>query len=89
MNKQESKENLRLIVMDCNMPIMDGFEAAKEIMEKIVDEHYVPCGIVGYTALIGEDEARNAKESGMVDLLQKPAAFKDLRTKIFANLDKI
>ena len=36
-----------------------------------------------------ENEEKLALESGMLDLLQKPAAFNDLKTKIFFNLNKL
>ena len=38
-------------------------------MEKILLENFVKCGIVGYSALIGENEERIALESGMTGLI--------------------
>ena len=55
--------------MDCDMPIMNGFEASKKIMGKIMKDNYIRCGILGYTALIGENEEKIAREAGMVDLI--------------------
>ena len=51
------------------MPIMDGFEASRRIMNKIKQEHYCCSIIIGYTALIGYDEERASIESGMADII--------------------
>lgn len=42
--------------MDCEMPIMDGFQASKKITKKIKTENYCRSIIIGYTAFIGLNE---------------------------------
>jgi len=34
-NEIPGNDNIKLIIMDCEMPVMDGFEASKNINSKI------------------------------------------------------
>jgi CheY-like chemotaxis protein len=66
------KERYDLVLMDCQMPEMDGFEATKLIRDPSsgVLDHDVP--IVAMTAnAFPEDRARSL-ECGMSDFLSKP-----------------
>lgn len=65
-----------LILMDIQMPIMNGFEATLEI-RKISD---VP--IIGMSASPTETEIDRAKETGMNDYLSKPFKPQDIYSKI-------
>ncbi len=60
-----------LILMDCHMPEMDGYEATKAIREneKITGKH-IP--IVACTANVNEEEMLKCKSVGMDDFLSKP-----------------
>ncbi|WP_411816317.1 ATP-binding protein [Hyphococcus sp. DH-69] len=65
------KEKFDLILMDCSMPEMDGFEATQAIraLEKRAQKEPVP--IVALTAHVaGKDDAW--REAGMDDYLTKP-----------------
>jgi signal transduction histidine kinase/CheY-like chemotaxis protein len=67
-----AKERYDLVLMDCQMPEMDGFEATKAIRDPAsrVLDHDVP--IVAMTAnAFPEDRARSL-ECGMSDFLSKP-----------------
>lgn len=66
------KENNRpfdLVLMDINMPIMDGYTATQMIR---TDEMYDSLPIVAFTALALEDEREKIFESGMNAFLTKP-----------------
>ncbi len=65
-----SSRDYRLILMDCSMPIMDGYEATREIRERI-DEGRVPY-IIGLTGHTGKGAEERCLESGMDHYLSKP-----------------
>ena len=72
---EKSKSNGKyfdLILMDCNMPIMDGFEASS-ILRRMFQSQEVPqCPILGITAYTGEKIKRRCLDSGMDDYISKP-----------------
>ena len=76
-----------LVVMDCQMPVMDGFEAARRIRAWEQNEPgRSPVPIVALTAnaLAGDREACLA--AGMSDYLTKPATMASLAKTLWRNL---
>ena len=69
------KENFDLILMDIQMPIMDGIEATKEI-RKISSFDIVP--IIGVTAGNILIEKEKCMKAGFSDMLAKPIKQQDL-----------
>lgn len=70
-----------LILMDCNMPEMDGFEATRAIrFRKPSEQGNIP--IVALTANAMSDDARVCKEAGMDDYLSKPIKQAVLEAKL-------
>jgi signal transduction histidine kinase/FixJ family two-component response regulator len=67
-----SKTRYPLILMDCQMPEMDGFEATRRIRDRTsaVLDHEVP--IVAMTANAFPEDRVRAIASGMNDFLSKP-----------------
>ncbi|MFT5171239.1 MAG: CheY-like chemotaxis protein, partial [Candidatus Marinamargulisbacteria bacterium] len=66
---QYKKSDYDLILMDCDMPVMDGFEASEAIRE-IDTDHKTPIIAVSRT-ILSEDEALY-KDAGIDDHLEKP-----------------
>jgi signal transduction histidine kinase/CheY-like chemotaxis protein/HPt (histidine-containing phosphotransfer) domain-containing protein len=74
-------KNYALLLTDCHMPYMDGFEltAAVREAEKGVD-HRAP--IIAVTANALEGEAERCIAAGMDDYLSKPLAMVDLKNTL-------
>lgn len=58
-----------LVLMDIQMPVMDGIEATQQIL-KLPGRQGVP--VLALTANIFDEDRRRCREAGMVDLIGKP-----------------
>lgn len=67
-----------LVLMDCQMPIMDGYEATKIIRDphSLVSDHNVP--IIAMTASVMPEDRAKCIEIGMNDYVAKPFNFETL-----------
>ncbi len=65
-----------MVLMDCQMPIMDGFTATREIRE--MDDEKASTPIVALTANAFEDDKKACLAAGMNDYLAKPVRRADL-----------
>jgi len=61
-----------LIFMDCQMPIMDGFEATKKLAEAKKNNEISDIPIVALTANAMKGDKEKCLESGMQDYMTKP-----------------
>ena len=69
------KENsYDLVLMDCQMPIMDGYEATRAIRLLEINQPL----IVALTANVLKEEVDLCHESGMDAVLSKPLPIKEL-----------
>ena len=78
----KNDRNFNLIFMDCQMPIMDGFEATAKIIEneKQANQKHIP--IIALTANAMKGDREKCLASGMNDYLSKPVRQKDFATTI-------
>ena len=67
-----------LIFMDCEMPVMDGFEASRLLMKMKEDGLIKDIPIVALTASAMKGDKERCFEAGMVDYLSKPMRKKDM-----------
>ncbi|CAM2070323.1 Response regulator [Sulfidibacter corallicola] len=74
--EEMAKRTYDLVLMDCRMPKMDGFEATREIRRLEGDERHTP--IIALTASAMQDDRRACLEAGMDDYLTKPIDFAKL-----------
>ncbi len=70
--KNECCKGYGLIFMDCNMPVMDGFEATVEIRKRIMNQEVPEVYIVACTALHEGKWKKKCIASGMNSYLGKP-----------------
>jgi len=72
--------NYALILSDCHMPNMDGFELTRRIREIETEQGLLPTPIIAITAnaLVGESDS--CLNAGMNDYIAKPVEVEQLRT---------
>jgi len=76
-----AKRPYDLILMDCQMPVMDGFEVTRKIREKeTVTGIHTP--IIAMTANAMEGYRERCISAGMDDYLSKPTNLKELKEKL-------
>jgi CheY-like chemotaxis protein len=68
--------------MDCQMPVLDGYEATRKIRAMEVSDTNRRVPIIAMTASAIEEERRRCLEAGMDDFISKPFRAKDLKEKI-------
>jgi len=73
------KKPFILVLMDLQMPVMDGYEATKVLREMIVEGEIPDLHIIAVSANDSEDDKRRCKEVGMNDHLAKPLNEKHLK----------
>jgi PAS domain S-box-containing protein len=68
-----------LVLMDCAMPVMDGYQATRRIREYEVLAQLPRIPIIAVTANALEGDYERVKAAGMDDYLTKPIRLPDLR----------
>jgi two-component system, sensor histidine kinase SagS len=71
------REAVDLVLMDCNMPVMDGYEASRRIRR---NGRWPDLPIVALTANALSDERERCRAAGMSDYLAKPFRREELDT---------
>jgi CheY-like chemotaxis protein len=74
------RSDYALVLMDCHMPQMDGFETAARIRSRTDDKALIP--IIAVTASGGSGERDKCLQAGMDDFLLKPFRKEELSDKI-------
>jgi signal transduction histidine kinase/CheY-like chemotaxis protein len=74
-----NSHNVDLVLMDCNMPVLDGYEATAHIREQ---GHWAELPIIALTANAMPDERKRCEAAGMNDYLAKPFSRHELGERI-------
>jgi len=75
---QDQTEFFKIILMDCQMPIMDGFQATKILVEMMDNGEIPRTPIVALTANDSKKDQEKCTKSGMSGFLSKPLKEEDL-----------
>ena len=78
--------NYDLVLMDVQMPVMDGYEATKQI-RALEDPALAGITILAMTANAFDEDRRKALECGMDGFLSKPIVIEELVSVLQKNLD--
>ena len=89
LNKIKNTNSLNLIIMDCIMPIKDGYDSSLMIKNLIETKNYANCYIIAYTANTGDDDIKKCEKSRMDSYLIKPCSQNEFELLISSILDKI
>lgn len=81
MLKMSNHNYYDLVLMDVMMPVMDGYQATKEI-RKLEDKKISNIPIIAMTANAFEDDRQNAINAGMNDYISKPIKVETLYSVI-------
>ncbi|WP_310269095.1 transporter substrate-binding domain-containing protein [Pseudomonas sp. 3296] len=68
-----------LVIVDCNMPVMNGYELARLIRQYEQQQARTACTLLGFTANAQPQEVQRCKHAGMDDCLFKPLSLTALR----------
>lgn len=71
-----------VVITDCNMPLMNGYELAHALREEEGTRACTPVTILGFTANAQPEEKVRCLEAGMDDCLFKPISLKDLNQRL-------
>jgi signal transduction histidine kinase/CheY-like chemotaxis protein len=73
------KNHYDVVLMDVQMPIMNGLDATKSIREEMKNQ--IP--IIALTAAALQEEKQKCYQSGMDDILLKPVNVEELKDKLY------
>ncbi len=82
-------QQFHLVLMDCQMPVMDGFTATGEIRQIESASQLYPTPIVALTANALQGDRQRCLDAGMSDYLSKPFTLEGLRAAIELNAPKL
>ena len=81
-----NRRRVDLVLMDCQMPVMDGYAATRSIRQREVETSQLRTPIVALTADAFDDDAARSREAGMDGHLSKPYTRDQLKQVLSAYL---
>jgi two-component system sensor histidine kinase EvgS len=71
-----------LVIVDCNMPVMNGYDLTRAIRTHELERAQEPCTVLGFTANAQPEEKQRCREAGMDDCLFKPISLTALNDRL-------
>ena len=75
----KEKKIIDIIFMDCNMPVLNGYQSSEQIKELMETNYIQKCPILALSAYCKSNEDLNWKKAGMDDFIEKPLTKKKFR----------
>ena len=75
---EDMQQPFSLILMDCLMPVLDGFSASRMIRDGTAGERYKQVPIIALTAGAMVEDREKCLEAGMSDFISKPVTAETL-----------
>jgi len=72
LEKADRYKDFRLIIIDCQMPILDGIEATKHLKKRMIEGEIEAAPIIGLSANNLESERKKGLKAGMDEFIVKP-----------------
>lgn len=82
----DHRQDYALVLMDCEMPEMDGYEAASRIRQYEQSQSVPQLPIIALSAHVMNEHLQAVKASGMNDALAKPINLETLRETLLRHL---
>lgn len=82
LEKASNEQPYSLILMDCQMPVMDGYRASAAIRHGLAGERYRDIPIIAVTANAMQSDPEKCIQAGMTDYISKPVDPKELRSRL-------
>jgi two-component system sensor histidine kinase EvgS len=71
-----------LVIADCNMPVMNGYDLTRGIRDRERSESRAHCTVLGFTANAQTEEIQRCRDAGMNDCLFKPISLTALNDRL-------
>lgn len=75
----ENCKGMRIIILDCNMPVMDGYQCVRMLKKKMMDETIPTIPVIACTAYVHQDEKALCDNYGFDDFVPKPVDISKLK----------
>ena len=85
VNKYKSSEKFDVVLMDCMMPVKDGFEATREIREHEDKNNLKRIPIIALTASVIDEDIKHCFRVGMNSYIAKPVK----RDRLIGEINKL